>query len=954
MTRANLDHQSGPVIALDTSRVARPFAKTESLWTPELERMTGFLSDHFYSLKHHMAAISHTWQREVYDVEWHGSDHYPSKNKHRRRFERKAIRSGPLLSIALFGSNGSGKSSLLKTFARKHRTGTQNDHGRPLTVFSLPVIEPSLMDHDEHFLYTVIARIWELLERHRDPLQASEIMSPAERAFQRVVENMRVVDKCTNEEADALGVSLQRLERHRSGSVLRDKLADLIEKLSQEMCQDSTADPPLILLPVDDADVSFERLLTILDTLRSYLCHPQLVPVFTFTSMLAEELLCSHYAQALRFNKDKRLSVDGAMHSKLDETFSQERMTRTLSSQFLARLFPLKHRVRIRVGGLRARSAHYRRIDNSTSPHQEQQASPNERELTSRPVKKLLEESCRFVFGPPHPQLGIPVKNALAPSTLRRQLQLLDVLAGVEGRLRSHSAQELIVERWADAFDDICWAVFSIHRDVLVQLRLHQEDLYGWTRQGLRPLVLSAQMGLPAPTRRRFVEHWRHGSSDRHSQVLSLLAAYVYRPPMPGCDDYAPLGGAVATAGSDRQDLDVAIAAIWFLNVWFGFYLPQIVSLSSADDSEAKNDASGELADTQHASGWLLENGARHTTVVALRQPKRAIEGLVFMEIESMTEIQANFENNQDNDTLLLLLAVWCQWGIDSSGRPWAAINLWRALGLLGQLLLCAMPWKHDGTEEARKTRREQVRKKVLLQLEQHWRNAWEPKIMNHDQSECTEIPSHQFTETCRIMDMQWQGRRLDNAMGKLAERLTRWVLKWSGLSEPTAQNDKHGDDENPVVPFQLDWGFQDMAHSESQSVDQSDNQSVQYSLDYSQSVIRRLHGEYLIGDLWVALNRLEANALANGGVELGKHMRGWHASLLGYWNGGATRSTGKSCPTGSVKQMAAMFADCPLLPEDKQYGHLVMKYPVYATREQVSPERVSSTASASATRADD
>ena len=88
-------------LRLDRSRTARAFEKEESLWEAELNRMFELVHAHIKALDD---ALKPEKDTDLMDL--------------------------PLLSIGLFGTYGSGKTSLLKTFAdqvKRRREKNKND-----------------------------------------------------------------------------------------------------------------------------------------------------------------------------------------------------------------------------------------------------------------------------------------------------------------------------------------------------------------------------------------------------------------------------------------------------------------------------------------------------------------------------------------------------------------------------------------------------------------------------------------------------------------------------------------------------------------------------------------------------------------------------------------------------------------------------------------------------------
>ena len=255
---------------LELSRTARAFEPDEAIWDPEIDQMFEMVDQHTRALRRWLAR---------------------QPKGQSRGYGEEGGESAPLLSIAIFGTYGSGKSSLLKTFARRARRGRRSSgdgERRPKSsLYSLPVIQPNLQADDDHFLYAFLATaLEEDLKKNQQEEErlhtGSHNLSPVQQAFEKVSEYLQVLDETRRtREYDPLGVSLERLDRHTSGFRLREALEDLIDSLANGLAGRGTES--VLLLPVDDADMSLDRLRQTLDTYRRYLIHPRLVPVFTFT-----------------------------------------------------------------------------------------------------------------------------------------------------------------------------------------------------------------------------------------------------------------------------------------------------------------------------------------------------------------------------------------------------------------------------------------------------------------------------------------------------------------------------------------------------------------------------------------------------------------------------------------------------------------------------------------------
>ncbi|MDY7092867.1 MAG: hypothetical protein SX243_07840 [Acidobacteriota bacterium] len=201
---------------------------------------------------------------------------------------------------------------------------------------------------------------------------------------------------------------------------------------------------------------------------------------------------------------------------------------------------------------------------------------------------------------------------------------------------------------WATLFNGAVWSLLNVHRDTLRELNLHLEDLYSWTPKELRGVIVARILAEDQATRRTVVDRWFNRTDYRRSQVLSLLAANIFRPWMNGEEPYgdeelpvrAFLEQERESSSSISVDADfpkdrspdrdqilqrMTIPSIkgllWFLNVTLGFYLPQIKARDWSDVFPLGQPVKGRM----NGNGWDL----RHAPITALRiaDQKRNIFG---------------------------------------------------------------------------------------------------------------------------------------------------------------------------------------------------------------------------------------------------------------------------------------------------------------------------------------
>ena len=509
------------IISLDRSRTSHAFSKEESLWKFELFRMRKLVRRHLETLDSESERARSGRAEDGY------------RPPTRRHSQERAYNRQDVLSIAIFGAYGSGKSSLLQTFREEVQALW---HKKKLSVYALPVVEPRHLAGD-HFLYDFLATALETDEKERrkeygepgghgdsDP---DRILSPVAQVFQEMSDYLQVVDDplTRSGDHDPIGVSLDRLERNTSGLRLREKMRTFIDVLANTLT--GSGGNSVILLPIDDVDLSFKVLNTVLETYRLYLTHPRLIPVFTFTGRLAEELLTAH------FRKELTIAQTPADH--LREASTRLSVPENLAVQYLTKLFPVRNRIRLGPAPARVQAARFR---SSEFP-----GDRGKEEKENRSVRASLQVASRLLFGcaewPEVPSVRPPLRS----STLRRQFQILDALEESEASQYVTPQDETDDETarprdrppspktaWAVVFDRTVWAMLNVHRDTLKELHLNLEDLYSWSQGNLRHVVLEVILSQPLEDRRMMIKRWRYKTEDRRSQMLSLLAANAFRP----------------------------------------------------------------------------------------------------------------------------------------------------------------------------------------------------------------------------------------------------------------------------------------------------------------------------------------------------------------------------------------------------------------------------------------
>ncbi len=884
-------------VDLDKSRAPRAYRGRQSLWEDDIGRIYQLVEQHVELLR--------------------------TADEERDRRRQGDAEEMPHLSIAVFGPSGSGKSSLLRTLAHTVNRPSgpgRSRHGIWEGIRSLRPMDPTTWAPTDQFLYAFLAAA---LEEGRDAEEesrrgVSEGLSRVQLAFQDVNEYLRVVDDPGAPEGhDPLGLSLEKLERHTSGLRLKKAVGNFVEELAKEFKSQ------VVILPVDDLDMVPDHLVSSLLTYQSFLTHPRLVPVFTFTDRMPEELLVAHFENRLIHDDGRERIAAGAARLSITEQ---------LAGHFLTRCFPVRNR--IRLGPAPAR------VQRAILDHHAKGAGTPEQQ-GEQTVLELLITGSFLLFGHPDLKDAHRVRAAVRPSTLRRQFQVVDALTechlhvfrvpqlaklannaidpadlqklaadelGVESwkdwpgrknrlRMKWAADQKDLIEdanyqalakqlkeelkinaTWATIFNGAVWSLLNVHRDTLRELGLFLEDLYSWSPKELRSVVLGRILAQERTTRRTVVDRWFNRTDYRRSQVLSLLAANVFRPWMTGeepyGDDQIAIREQLILDADDSKSLDnrwdennqeemrhqtlerltfpATEGLLWFLNVTLGFYLPQVMARNWSEALSGDESLEGRIS----GNGWDLQQAPINAIRIADAKQEILTFGTLFLDprgyrhaLEAVTynarrgkaedRKKAVAWKGNSNWRSHLLLRIWSCGG-HSRGRCWAAFSLWRGLSFIGQVLEVGLRNKLSlerlsknalTASDRRRYKNHEKRNTAPLEKDDRKRySAW------HDV--CTEL-RRTIRSHCSagLVSGAFFDRDADDS--RLLQGFPRWEPRQKGL-EAEIEN---------LARDLVDW----LAFCWNDRIFPLPAGDVW--IDWRDSFIRRLHGEYILGSLWPRLN---------------------------------------------------------------------------------------------------
>lgn len=232
-----------------------------------------------------------------------------------------------------------------------------------------------------------------------------------------------------------------------------------------------------------------------------------------------------------------------------------------------------------------------------------------------------------------------------------------------------------------------------------------------------------------------------------------------------------------------------------------------------------------------------------------------------------------------------LLLRIWTCYGYNR-GRFWAAVSLWRGLGLMGQLIESYRRWCAELSNlSSDEQRTRQLVYRIAGILRSHSSRGLVP---GRDLGE----PSHQGT--LELAFSGWNAPGQHKATLRLAERLCSWLETNGDFS---------------IAPLQ------------------------DHNMQWGQCFLRRLHGNEVVGALW---RNLDSEHLEHQGNQYGKR-RSY------YWNAGVALTSWLRVLQqffGGALEIRWLLETCPLTSPflshsaqdtflamlcDKPYAHLLM-----------------------------
>ncbi len=229
--------------------------------------------------------------------------------------------SGSHDAILLHGDRGVGKTSMLFNL-RPYMRASDAFAGKFREVLFLDPVDPTLLNDGEDFLSIVVSQI------NRNCAVADKIRAcrpESVEAYYRALDEL--ASALENEQLAHDRSGLDRLLSYQGGL----EISQLSHRYFKEVL--TLTGTKLIVLAVDDVDMSLDKGLHVLDVIRKFLCSPYILPLVSGHFELYDELMSNHFSEKL-VNK----------HRSGDDQRKLQRDARELATEYLRKVFPVDRR----------------------------------------------------------------------------------------------------------------------------------------------------------------------------------------------------------------------------------------------------------------------------------------------------------------------------------------------------------------------------------------------------------------------------------------------------------------------------------------------------------------------------------------------------------------------------------------------------------------------------------
>lgn len=343
--------------------------------------------------------------------------------------------------VAFCGERGQGKSSAMYAFMNElysnrndselySEYGTRYETRIYQTEFvPVDIIDPASFNNNSSILEIVISRIFKQYQKAMDKC-TNQVDCYEQREtldlFNKVYESITLCkdsSKLTNQDCN-YGNGIQQLGRLEEAADLREDISNLISNVLKVFCKNSTASNHMLVISIDDLDISIDVAYTMAEQIRKFLIVPNILIVMALR------------VEQLKYCVEKEFvhNLESLQKTK-PEIIKEE--TEQMAGRYIDKLIPIARRFYLpKINVLAREGVEIQYINDGQKVFDNRETSD-----LNIFVLRMIYEKTGLVFYPRHNELHILVPNNLRE--LVSLLALLDKMDSVEVMNPNEVAKDL-------------------------------------------------------------------------------------------------------------------------------------------------------------------------------------------------------------------------------------------------------------------------------------------------------------------------------------------------------------------------------------------------------------------------------------------------------------------------------------------------------------------------------
>lgn len=227
-------------------------------------------------------------------------------------------------TIFVSGQRGAGKTTFLKTYLSE-----LNNKGGD--IYPVALIDPTLVHTNQPILVEIITCLKRAFERQLVGCKNSDKYHAFREQLSKLAEGLKLLRiKKEDVDQDASWFLNKAIKNADSGQSLEENLYQLIDVILGSL------DKKLLVIAIDDVDNDTSKARDVLETIRKYLSHPQIVIVVSGDLKI--------YSHIVKTKKLEELSAESLIG---DEKTNE--LVEHLEQQYLVKIFPAEQRIHLKT-----------------------------------------------------------------------------------------------------------------------------------------------------------------------------------------------------------------------------------------------------------------------------------------------------------------------------------------------------------------------------------------------------------------------------------------------------------------------------------------------------------------------------------------------------------------------------------------------------------------------------